>query len=285
MGLDPDFIKSGLLLDAAIENGRGLHPDDLDRGVIGKALAKAFDCKVGDIVEIDSSGARRKVSIEIVGIFNSPVQIYTADLLLVPIETAREILGFYSSDEASDIPIYLHNPSLADDLAREIAAKIEGARPLTKPVMLSLTEQSFGQKSGFFHLLWFILLANVIIIAWSLMSHISFSMQKEIGILKAIGWDTGQIMELKTIETLFMGVFSVISGLLIGMVYMLADAPGLKKFIIGWADIYPEFPIPLYIQSSTVLLISAIGILPLLAGTLLPVWRLGIIDPDEAIKR
>ena len=66
---------------------------------------------------------------------------------------------------------------------------------------------------------------------------------------------------------------------------MFFNAPGLKQFIIGWSDIYPDFPVPLYIDSSTVMLITILGIFPLLAGTLVPIWKIGIIDPDEAIRK
>jgi len=225
MGLEPEFIKQGKLLDVTIEQGRFLNKDDIEQGIAGKALARAFDCQVGDVMQIDTADLKSKIPIEVVGIFNSSVQIYTADLLLVNIETARQILGFFGMFESSDVLIYLDNPAMADDIAKQIASKLDGAKPLTKPVMRNLTEQSFGQKSGFFHILWFVMLANIIIIAWSLMSQITFNLRKEIGILKALGWDTGDVMLLKTVETFLMAFFSVITGILIGILYMLADAP------------------------------------------------------------
>ncbi len=284
MGLDPTYIQSGLLIDAAMESGRSLNQDDQNKGLIGKAMAAAFNCRLGDTIEVDSPNLRKKIPIEVVGIFDSAVQIYTADLLLVNRATANEILGYLDEDECSDIVIYLANANMANVLAQQMVRQIEAARPLTKAVMISLTEQSFGQKSGFFHLLWFILLVNIMIIAWSLLGQISFNLKKEIGILKAIGWDTGDIMVLKSLETFLIATFGVISGLVAGIAYMILDAPGIKGLIIGWADIYPDFPIPLYIEMSTIFLIAILGIVPLMAGTLLPVWKIGTIDPDEAIR-
>ena len=285
MGLGTEYINSGFLLDVAIEKGRTLAKNDKRKGMIGKALASSFNCKTGDVIEVTSPDMKKNIPVEVIGIFNSSVQIYTADLLFVDIDTAREILGFYEEYESSDILVYPDNPSMTNVICKEIVSKIEGAKPLTKSVMLNLTEQSFGQKSGIFHLLWLILLVNVIIIAWSSMNQISFNLKKEIGILKAIGWDTGDIMVLKTVETSLIGLFSVTTGILGGILYMFFNAPGLKQFIIGWSDIYPDFPIPLYIDSSTVMLITILGIFPLLAGTLVPIWRIGIIDPDEAIRK
>jgi ABC-type lipoprotein release transport system permease subunit len=284
MGLEPNHIKAGRLIDAAIETGRALIDKDVRKGIIGKAMAKAFKCRVGDTILVSSPGLRDPIPIEVVGIFTSEVQIYTADLLLTDRWTANEILGFLDEDECSDIVIFLKNPAMADVVAQKILSKVSGARPMTRALMQSLTEQSFGQKSGFFHLLWFILLVNVIIIAWSLLGQISFNLKKEIGILKAVGWDTGDIMALKTFETLVIAFLSVLSGLLIGILYMVIDAPGLKRFVIGWADIYPDFPVPLYIEWTTVALIVMLGILPLMAGTIVPIWRIGTIDPDEAIR-
>lgn len=284
MGLAAGYIQSGLLVDAAIEQGRTLTDQDTRKGIIGKAMATAFRCQVGDTILVTSPGLREPIPIEVIGIFVSEVQIYTADLLLVDRFTANEILGFLDEDECSDIVIFLKNPTMADVVAQKIVSEFGEARPLTREAMQSLTEQSFGQKSGFFHLLWFILLINVIILAWSLLGQISFNLKKEIGILKAIGWDTGDIMVLKTFETLVIATLSVMTGILLGLVYMLLDAPGIKGFVLGWADVYPDFPVPLYIEWPTVVLIALMGIVPLLAGTIVPVWKIGTIDPDEAIR-
>lgn len=285
MGMDPSRIKAERLVGAVIRKGRALNTDDENRGIIGEALAAAFDCTIGDTIEISASNRRDVVQVEVVGLFTSAVQIYTADLLLVTRDTANNILGYLDEDECSDIVIYLKNPNLQDVVSQKITDAIDGARPLTKTVIQSLTQQSFGQKSGFFYLLWFIMLINTVIIAWSLLGQISFSMKKEIGILKAIGWDTGDIMVLKTFETLTIAVASVLTGLIAGIGYMLADAPGMKRLIIGWADIYPDYPIPLYIDGQTVIMIALLGILPVLAGMIVPVWRIGTIDPDEAIRQ
>ena len=284
MGLAASYIRTGLPIDAALDAGRTLTDQDSRKGIIGKTMAAAFRCKVGDTILVSSPGLKVPIPIEVVGIFVSEVQIYTADLLLVDRLTANEIIGFPDEDECSDILIYLKNPTMADVVAQKISASFGEARPLTRALMQSLTEQSFGQRSGFFHLLWFILLINVIILTWSLLGQISFNLKKEIGILKAIGWDTGDIMVLKTLETLVMATLSVMTGILLGIIYMLLGAPGIKGFMLGWADVYPDFPVPLYIEWTTVVLIALMGIVPLLAGTIVPVWKIGTIDPDEAIR-
>ena len=92
MGLDPAHISSGLMIDPVIEKGRNLKISDSGRGIIGKAMARAFSCGVGDTIEITSPDLRKKTPIEVVGIFAASVQIYTADLLLVDLE-----IGIYTT--------------------------------------------------------------------------------------------------------------------------------------------------------------------------------------------
>jgi hypothetical protein len=47
MGLESDHIKAGRLIDAVIETGRDLIDKDVRKGIIGKAMAKAFKCQEG----------------------------------------------------------------------------------------------------------------------------------------------------------------------------------------------------------------------------------------------
>ena len=169
MGLDPEFLNEGKMIDVAIGKGKSLKENDTNQGIMGRALANTLKCDVGDTVLIDSLDLDNKIPVEVTGIFDSSVQIFTADLLLVNLETARKILGFSNPHEVSDILIYLANQNYSNYIAYNITKLIEETRPLTKPDMLKLTEQCFGQKSGFFYLVWFIMLANIIIIAWSMM--------------------------------------------------------------------------------------------------------------------
>jgi ABC-type lipoprotein release transport system permease subunit len=285
MGLDPEFIGASRFIDASIERGRSLTKSDTNQGIVGKAMAAAFNCRIGDHIEVSSPGLRQPVLIEVVGIFDTAVEIYSADLLLVPRPTANKILGFLDENECSDIMIYMADPAMVPSAVSTIIQKIDGAHPLTKDAMQRLAKLSFGQKSGVFHLLWFILLFNVLIIAWSMVGQISFNLRKEIGILKAIGWDTEDIILVKTFETITIGIIAVLAGLTTGVVFMLMGAPGIKGMIIGWSNIYPDFSIPLYVDATTIVAIVLLGIIPLLVGALIPVWRIGTIDPDLAIRQ
>jgi putative ABC transport system permease protein len=284
MGMAPQFVNSGKVFKTVVEKGRTLSDNDIDKALVGNAVAEAFGASVGDIIEVSSPDMRRKYPLEIIGTFDSEVQIYTADLLLVPLDTGRKIFGFYEESEYSDILLYLNDPSRADTIAQEISSQIEGARPITKRAMYRLTELSFNQRSGNFQLLWLVLLLNILIISWSAMSNLSHNQKQQIGILKAIGWSTEDIMLLKILEMGMVSFTAVLAGILAGLLYMLADAPGLKKMLIGWSDIYPDFPIPLYVEWQTVFFLMVLGVLPIMATILVPIWKSSLIEPVKMIR-
>lgn len=285
MGLRPEFLASGEYLLPAIRQGRSLHPGDKDVVLLGEALGTALNCRVGDTVEITSPDLKEAISLEVIGIFTADVQIYTADLALMPIDAARRLFNYYEAFECSDVMVYLDDPGQAGTIARLISTSMEGARPLLRTTIINLVEQSFGQRSGYFHLLWLILLINIMIIAWFSTTSLSLDQGRQIGILMALGWDNLDIMSVKGVEMLIIGLFSSLFGLIAGIVYMLVDAPGMKRFIIGWAEIYPDFPIPLYINWQSCLIIIVLGVFPLLTATLIPIWRISQIDPVKVMQQ
>jgi len=284
MGLDPAFIAAGDAFPAVVEKGRPLRPGDRGQAMAGAAVAAALGARVGDSIDIKRPGSTETFTLELVGTFVSDVQIYSADLILVPIETARSILGFYSWNECSDVLVYLDDPSRTSEVSRDIVQAVEGAAPLDKQTVIELTGLSFGQRSGYFHLMWLVLLVNVLLIAWSVTSGLRIGQRREIGILRALGWDTFEIMVLKLMEVTSVAVMAVLAGLAAGIGFLSAGAPGLKPLLLGWAEIYPDFPVPVYVEWTSAALLAALGILPLATAAILPVWWLAMTDPVEVIR-
>lgn len=283
MGIDVLAMPIPDEIDFTIEEGRFLKDGDENNCVIGVTFAKAFDLDVGDTINLkDSLGNEDKF--DIAGLFASSVHIYTADLILTSLATARHFFG-YKQNEASDLCVYLDNPVLADSIAQRIAAIDSNLRVLTRDKLADITQQAYGGRSGVFQLMWMILLLTVMILGWSQASNITLEKRKEIGILKAIGWGTLDVIELKMLESLIIGFLGILLGLIIGLGYLLIGAPGIKEYFLGWAAVYPDFPIPIYVSPSSILLLIVVGIFPLLVATVVPSWLTGIIEPDEAIRK
>ncbi len=287
MGIDLSTTPIPEQMGMSVEEGSFLSQADSDGAVIGKAFAQAFGVKVGEQILIkDALG--NEDEFKIVGIFSTPVQVYTADLILVPIDKARQFFG-YDENEATDLNVYLDSSLHGDFAARAILDLSEKSRlnlrVVTRDAFAEVTQAAYGGRAGVFQVMWLILLVGVMIVAWTQGSNISFELRREVGVLKAIGWGISDVIETKLFEASIVGLIGVLAGLLVGLAYLLLGAPGMKSYFIGWSTVYPEFPLPIHISPKSVLLILVVGLVPLLVATLIPAWLAGVIEPDEAMRK
>ena len=132
--------------------------------------------------------------------------------------------------------------------------------------------------------MWLILLVTVVLLTWAQSSHISVDVSRETGILKAVGWQTGDIIFVKMMESMLSGMFATTVGILIGFVYALMGTPGISGYCIGCASVYPKFPVPVNCDLGSIIIIFLLGTGPITFASSIPAWLTGTIDPDDAIR-
>jgi ABC-type lipoprotein release transport system permease subunit len=124
-----------------------------------------------------------------------------------------------------------------------------------------------------------------IIFAWDKASGLSLEERREIGILKAVGWETSDVLLLKFWE----GTIISLSSFLMGIIWAYAHvfftsaallAPALK----GWAVLYPEFKLTPFIDFSQVATLFFLTVVPYTVATIIPSWRAATIDPDSVMR-
>lgn len=282
MGIDLDEVKMGEQKSLFVREGRFLSMKGENECVIGEALARGLGVALGDTIEIRDT-FNNEDSFHVVGLFVSSVQIYAADLLLTDIASAGRFFG-YGENECSDICVYLDHSGYAGTVAQEVSSKSPNLRILSKETLGNVTRQAFSGRGGVFQLLWLILLLTSVLIAWSQASHISLERKREIGIFKAVGWEIMDVIELNLIEVTLLGLLAWAGGLALSLGYVLIGAPGVKSYFLGWATLFPEFPIPIVVSVQSVLLLFAICLVPLWLATVIPAWLLGVVEPDRAIR-
>lgn len=282
IGLLPETVNLTKNLHLCLETG--VFPDlGVNRGVVvGKAFAEAMQLQNGDSFALEDAFGRRE-RFQVAGVFKSAIAIYSADLILMKLEDASRFFN-YQEGEASDICIYLDDPTRADMLAAEILARLPGLRVLTRDALGDITRQSYGSRAGVFGLMWLIILLSVILTVWAQGVSIRFEGAKEIGILKAMGWSIGDIIYLKLYEGLILSIGATTLGLIAGLGYVLIEAPGIKGYFLGWSSIYPEFAIPIYIDPATLVTLFCLGVFPFLFASVIPAWWAGILEPDRSLR-
>jgi len=303
MGLDLENIPDNPEFLEVMEDGSFLVPGDRNKVVIGYGVAQTLGFRVGEDIEQalelctiskdDLKNVGDEITIEdtlgnhgkfkVIGILKNRVQVYSADLMIVSNDDARDFFG-YTKNEASDILVYLDESGSADRAALMISQLFTNTRVMTAKALTNLVKEAFGRRSGTFSAMWLILFSTVLMFAWSQTTHISVDAGTEIGILKSFGWQTGDIIIVKMVESLLYGFLGTSIGILAGFVYALMGTPGISGYCIGCASIYPKFPVPVSCDAGSIILLLLIGVIPVTLITAIPAWLAGTIDPDKAIK-
>ncbi len=264
---------------------RGRLPGAADTGIaaIGSGVAKVRFLGIDDRIIFQSAKGTRK-DFSIAGIFKSDSDLLTADLFVI---SRRDFMDLFSIPRgmATDLIVHVNN----EEEAPVIAKKVRELHPDTRPILRSEIERTydavFAWRSGLVLTLFAGALVAFIILAWDKATGLSAEERREIGILKAIGWETSDILEMKFWEGLVISLTSFLSGILLAYLHVYffgatLFSPALK----GWSVIYPDFRLAPYINAYQIVTLMALTVIPYIASTIIPSWKSAITDPDEIVR-
>jgi ABC-type lipoprotein release transport system permease subunit len=271
-----------------LASGSFLDPQRNNSVVIGKAVADLMGAEVGSWLAIltESNQVRQY---EVVGIFSAESSIYNADMILMS-ETDARLFFDVPEGKVTDLLIYTEEVNEAyyvtqlNFVAREIS-ELPNVRVLTKDILLKAQETTYGARSGFFSVTWFTVLVSAAIVAFNQTIVVGHESRFEVGLLKALGFSTSDIIQVRLIESGVLGVIAGSIGIIAGIFFdVVLGAPMFRDFMLGWAVLYPSFPVPVHISIQTVLITYAITVVPLLFATVIPSWLNATVDPDLAMR-
>lgn len=282
MGVDPTTTPLAEELGYTLKEGRFFSANEENVAVIGSQAANALGIKLNDQVKITEVHA--VYSFTVIGVFDSDVSLFSSDLILIDMQTSRDFLDI-DEETATDLCIYLNSEDKIVSTATLISQAYPDLRVITRESMNDAFASTYGLRSGYVSVLWFILLLSVILVAWNQASSASSEAQREVGILKTTGFSTANILEIRFLETLILGFISASIGIFLAIVYsQYLGAPIISDFLLGWSAIYPDFPLPLSVNFANLLTLFSAAIIPLLVGTLIPAWKSAITEPDSVMR-
>jgi ABC-type lipoprotein release transport system permease subunit len=291
VGVDPNTVNASAGTTATpyqLEAGSFLSPGGSGMVVLGKGVSDLLGAKVGSVLTMRSE-SNEAFQYFVVGVFNSESTIYNADMILMSIGDAREFFDI-GEDRASDLAVYLNDvePSSYNSVLNQVAQRVSAitnSRVLTKDVVLKAQETTYGARSGYFSVAWYVLLIAVAVIAFNQTVVVGHESKFEVGLLKALGFSTTDVIQVRLIESTILGALAASIGLTFGIIYdVVLNAPILRDFMLGWATLYPNFAVPAFISAQTVFLTYAVIVVPLLFATVIPSWLNATVDPDIAMR-
>ncbi len=250
---------------------------------IGEGISRSRQTWPGDIFALEAwNGEPLPLVIE--STLAAESELVSTDLILVSEEDFRALFGI-PAGLATDLVLTVPN-------AKEVptvALKIDGILPDTRTVLRAEIQRTydavFDWRGGMVVTLLIGALLAFIIFAWDKASGLSAEERREIGILKAVGWETSDVLLLKFWEGTAVSLTAFLAGTILGYahVFFLGGA-GIAAVIKGWSVLYPSFRLVPTIDPLEVATLFFLTVVPYTAATVIPSWKASIVDPDAVMR-
>jgi hypothetical protein len=250
---------------------------------VGEGFLKATRTSTGGIFSLrDYTG--HYLNFRIRGAFTHESALVSSDLILLSDFAFRRLSGI-AADQATDLVVTVRNKKEIPTIAAKILELLPDTRPILRDEILRTYDAAFDWRGG---IILVVLAGSVfafLIFAWDKAAGLSAEEKREIGILKAIGWETGDVLQMKFWEGLAVSLSSFLLGILLAYGHIFLSAATLFKLALkGWSTLYPDFHLTPFISAYQVVILFFFTVLPYTVATIIPSWRAATTDPDMIIR-
>lgn len=257
----------------------------LDKGetIIGEGVARLRRLTPGKFLFLVSP-AGRFLKLKVREILPAGSALVASDLVLIAQDDFRAFFEL-GPDEYTDLAMRVRNPAEVTTVAGKAALALPRYRLITRASMQRTYESLFSWREGL--LLAFLASAMLafVILAFDKASGLSAQERREIGVLKAVGWDTGDIIAMKLWEAALLSGTAFLAGVAAAYAHVfLLSAPLIEAVLKGWSTLYPRFALTPQIDGMQVATLAFLTIVPYVAAVLAPIWRTASADPDRVMR-
>jgi ABC-type lipoprotein release transport system permease subunit len=265
-----------LMVPEAYEHGPGSI-------AIGKGISRVRLAYPGDDMEFRTFDGSQMV-LQIKEVFPAESELVSSDLMLISEDDFRRLFGT-SQGYATDLVVRVRNPRELATIALKVSELFPDTRIILRDEILRTYDSIFNWRGGMMIFLLAGALLAFLIFSWDKAAGLSQEEKREIGILKAIGWETSDVILMKFWEGLVISLSAFAAGILFayGHVFFTNSAlfePTLK----GWAVLYPVFKLIPFIDPSQVASLFFLTVVPYTVATIIPSWAAATIDPDTIMR-
>jgi ABC-type lipoprotein release transport system permease subunit len=250
---------------------------------IGSGLARARGIERADRLPIAAHDGTL-LHLLVREVMPSESELVAADLLLVGEADFRRIFGT-PPGLFTDVAVSVSNEREISTIAAKVRDALPDSRTITRPEIARTYDSLFDWRSGFLVAVLSSTVFAFAIVVWDKASGLSAEERREIGVLKAIGWETSDVLRMKFWE----GVVISAAAFAVGMIgaYVHVFFAGIALFapvLEGWSGLYPEYRLAPFVSAYDVATILALTVVPYTVATIVPSWRAATIDPDSVMR-
>jgi ABC-type lipoprotein release transport system permease subunit len=251
--------------------------------VVGPAVARSRGLAPGNTISFRAYSGKL-FSFTVAGTLPHASELVSADLVLMSEADFRAFFE-YPAGHHTDIALSVANPLEVRTVAAKLAAALPDSRPILREEVLRTYASVFDWREGIVLALLSAAIFAFAILAWEKASGLSAEEKREIGILKAIGWETGDVIKMKLWEGGLISLTAFLVGFVAAYVQVFRAGGVLFEPVLkGWAVLYPRFELVPAIDGLQVATLFFFTVFPYMAAVLVPIWRAAITDPDSAMR-
>ena len=125
-----------------------------------------------------------------------------------------------------------------------------------------------------------------IIFAWDKATGLSLEERREMGVLKAVGWETSEVIAMKSWEGIAISLIAFLAGVLAAYLHVFVSSAALFEPVLkGWSVLYPHFELVPHIDPHQVLSLFFLTVVPYTVATVIPSWSAATVDPDLIMRQ
>jgi ABC-type lipoprotein release transport system permease subunit len=271
-----DCIEGGLYGDGA---GSEL--------VIGSDLARRLKLSVGALIPPFYHNRRGEHVSKVVGVFRSDISFWQAGLIVTSFETAGRI--FAHEGQATELLVWCL-PGYEADVGRTILRALDptgeaGLRVAARGELHELLSQRVFEREGVFSALFALGFAVAILVILVTSGFGLAERRREIGILKATGWQTDQVLLRSLIESFLISLAGASLAIVLAVIWLKAfNGYGIAGVFLTGVDAAPGGRVPFRLTPTPALLALLIAFVVVMSGSLYSTWRAAIAPPREAMR-
>jgi ABC-type lipoprotein release transport system permease subunit len=261
---------------------------DASRGKVGFVTIGAGVARVAGVQKEDTIPFKTAdgtyVTLEVGGILPHESELIASDLIEISEEDFRQFFAI-PENAFTDLTLRVRNKNELNVIADKIRRYLPDTRPILRDEILRTYEAIFDWRGGLLVVIFTGAILAFAIFAWDKASSLSFEEKKEIGILKAVGWETSEVITMKSWEGIIISLSAFLMGIILAYVHVFFGSFFLFTPVLkGWSILYPHFRLTPYIDPYQVSALFFLTVAPYSAATIIPSWRAATIDPDSVMR-
>jgi ABC-type lipoprotein release transport system permease subunit len=259
---------------------------------VGSALASRLKLSIGSVLPPFYRNEKGELLSQVVGIFRRDAPHWQANLILTTFDSAQAI--FDQTEFATDVLVWCRPD------ARDAAVRAIEQESLPSPIhntlktrlhvtaredLQALTSRELLHREGVMHAIFLVaVVVGMLVLVVTSGAGLS-ERRREIGILKAIGWHTDQVLLRGFVESLALAIIGSGIAIVGAWVWLrVLNGYGIAGLLLPGAGAAPAFRVPFDLAPTPVFVAAAVSLVMVLTGTLYSIWRAAIAPPAEAMR-